>query len=855
MKTVSSEVGCLIVLDRDIKRYFVSVLMGAKRTRLHGESDDWKKYPIPPGFESPMPFTLKEVENNEKACKFVAVGNESEQDPSQAASTSTIISVGKLKSSVRCRPWILDDDVDHMEEDSGCEADKVIARSRPELARIPSLDEAPVLHPTEEEFEDTLKYVASILPHVKNYGVCRIVPPSSWKPPCRINEEDTRYGVDTHVQRISDFQSLFFKNRLVGDHKKTSNRRQKILSMKSDLEHDVELKEFDCCNEHFELKSGPKFKLKAFKNYADHFTRQYFVKEDQITVSNDKEDATKMLSEPSIPDIEGEYWRIIENPTEEIEVLHGNITETSGFPLKTNPRDVTECPQYVESGWNLNNTPKLQDSLLRFESCSNSSIFFPRLSVAMCFSSNHWRTEEHHLYLLSYIHFGAPRIFYGVPGSFRCKFEEAVKKHLPQLSAHPCLLHNHATQFSPSILTSEGIPVYRCVQNPKEFVLILPGAYHAEFDCGFNCYEAVNFAPFDWLPHGQNAVELYRELDRKTSISHDKLLLDAAAEAIRSLGELARQNNNSFDNSKWRAVCWNYGYLTKAFQTRVAAEVRQRKYLCAALESRKMEYDFCASTKRECVTCFYDLYLSAIGCNCSPHKYTCLLHAKQLCACAWSEKYLLIRYEIDELNIMVEALDRKLSAVYKLAKEKLGLPVSDVSKDAKKDGGTVTVKDEPVIPDVKLSESESHRSTSRQASDAQRYKKADVFFAPSVRPSSTTNTLDQISGSCVGADALNHRSQSKENTPIQHTAVGKTIQTSSTVGPSSTTNTVDRISGPCVGADALNHRSQSKGNAPIHHTAVGKTIPTSSNTDLKKHLARGSSLTDRNVIVLSDDED
>lgn len=123
-----------------------------------------------------------------------------------------------------------------------------------------------------------------------------------------------------------------------------------------------------------------------------------------------------------------------------------------------------------------------------------------------------------------------------------------------------------ATQFSPSILTSEGIPVYRCVQNPKEFVLILPGAYHAEFDSGFNCYEAVNFSPFDWLPHGQNAVELYREQDRKTSISHDKLLLEAAAEAIRTLGELALRNNNSFDDSKWRTVCRNYGYLTKALK-------------------------------------------------------------------------------------------------------------------------------------------------------------------------------------------------------------------------------------------------------------------------------------------------
>uniref|UniRef100_M1AQW0 Transcription factor jumonji family protein n=4 Tax=Solanum tuberosum TaxID=4113 RepID=M1AQW0_SOLTU len=422
----------------------------------------------------------------------------------------------------------------------------------------------------------------------------------------------------------------------------------------------------------------------------------------------------------------------------------------------------------------------------------------------MCFSSNHWRIEEHHLYLLSYIHFGAPRIFYGVPGSHRCKFEEAVKKHLPQLSAHPCLLQNLATQFSPSILTSEGIPVYRCVQNPKEFVLILPGAYHAEFDSGFNCYEAVNFAPFDWLPHGQNAVELYREQDRKTSISHDKLLLEAAAEAIRALGELALRNKNSFDDSKWRRVCPNYGYLTKALKTRVASEVRTRKYLFASLESRKMEDDFCATTKRECVTCFCDLYLSAIGCKCSPHKYTCLLHAKQLCDCAWSERYLLIRYEIDELNIMVEDLDRKVSAVHNRVKEKLGLPVSDVSKDASKEVGMETMKHKPVIPNVELSESISHRSTSRQASDIQQYRKVDVFFAPSVGPSSTTMNL-------------NHRSQLKENVHDEN-----------------------KVLLPKVSQDTA---------------AVGENIATSSSTVLKKHLAQGSSSTVRNVIILSDDED
>ncbi|TKW23630.1 hypothetical protein SEVIR_4G303900v4 [Setaria viridis] len=46
-----------------------------------------------------------------------------------------------------------------------------------------SVPEAPVFHPTEEEFADPLAYVARIRPLAEPYGICRIVPPSSWSPP------------------------------------------------------------------------------------------------------------------------------------------------------------------------------------------------------------------------------------------------------------------------------------------------------------------------------------------------------------------------------------------------------------------------------------------------------------------------------------------------------------------------------------------------------------------------------------------------------------------------------------------------------------------------------------------------
>jgi histone demethylase JARID1 len=111
------------------------------------------------------------------------------------------------------------------------------------------------------------------------------------------------------------------------------------------------------------------------------------------------------------------------------------------------------------------------------------------------------------------------------------------------------------TQFSPSLLKSEGVQAYRCVQREGEFVLTFPRAYHAGFNCGFNCAEAVNVAPIDWLPVGQNAVELYREQARKITVSHDKLLLGAAREAIRAQWDILFLKRNTADNLRWKGVC------------------------------------------------------------------------------------------------------------------------------------------------------------------------------------------------------------------------------------------------------------------------------------------------------------
>lgn len=80
-----------------------------------------------------------------------------------------------------------------------------------------------------------------------------------------------------------------------------------------------------------------------------------------------------------------------------MKVLCGDNLETkavgSGFPTvskDSNPLATSDHPEFLASGWNLNNLPRLPGSLLSFESHDTCHILLPRARVGMCFSSFHW---------------------------------------------------------------------------------------------------------------------------------------------------------------------------------------------------------------------------------------------------------------------------------------------------------------------------------------------------------------------------------------------------------------------------------------------------------------------------------
>ncbi|KAL7582325.1 putative lysine-specific demethylase JMJ16 isoform X1 [Lactuca sativa] len=655
---------------------------------------------IPPGFESFTPFR---IDDNTPASTIGSALQTAKKEQEIVHHEDK-----KVKRSLRRKPGINYANFDcssgdesnsktfnhiHIDQTSrsrgvtrGCEkgsnCQKVTAKWHPEEARVPNLSEAPVFYPNEKEFENTLEYIASIRDKAEVYGICRIVPPSSWKPPCPLKEKTVweTSMFSTRIQRVDKLQNRdsLKKSFKPNHHKKKRRRRSTKVGVDQDHETRGSLSPmaYD-----FGFEPGPSFTLDGFKKYADDFKTQYFRK-------NVDESHTKRSCEPSIENIEGEYWRVVEKPTEDVEVLYGADLETgtfgSGFPnMPSQVEGVDE--KYLKSGWNLNNFPKLPGSVLSYETSDISGVLVPWLYIGMCFSSFCWHVEDHHLYSINYMHWGDPKIWYGVPGQDAIKLEEAMRKHLPDLFAQqPDLLHKLVTQLSPSILKSEGVPVYRCIQNPGEFVLTFPRSYHSGFNCGFNCAEAVNVAPFDWLLHGHNAIELYREQGRKTSISHDKLLLGAARDAVKAQWEMNLLRNNTPDNLKWKDVCGKDGILLKALKERLEMERVMRDYLCkTGQKALKMEATFDATNERECSVCYFDLHLSAAGCHhCSPNKYSCLNHAKEFCGCSLNSKFFLFRYDMSDLGILVEALEGKLSAIYRWAKLDLGLILTNhVPKD------------------------------------------------------------------------------------------------------------------------------------------------------------------------------
>ena len=212
--------------------------------------------------------------------------------------------------------------------------------------------------------------------------------------------------------------------------------------------------------------------------------------------------------------LEQDYWNIVETRSREIAVEYGNDVDTnefgSGFPLSQRGRcvygshdsDKKKLPEpkfgteeyYKESWWNTNNIPWAPESVLRHVKVGINGINVPWMYYGCLFSTFCWHNEDNYLYSINYHHKGAPKQWYGVPGTNKDAegLEKVFKNYLSmKMRDVPDLLHHITTMFSPRLLQNADVPIYKLLQHEGEYVVTFPRAFHGGFSMGPNIGEAV----------------------------------------------------------------------------------------------------------------------------------------------------------------------------------------------------------------------------------------------------------------------------------------------------------------------------------------------------------------------------
>ena len=383
----------------------------------------------------------------------------------------------------------------------------------------------------------------------------------------------------------------------------------------------------------FGFEEGGIYSLRQFQEKAHHFKDNYFEPKLHFDpVLNCRRAVTE-------DDVEREFWRLVESPSEEVEVEYGadihSTTHGSGFPtIEKNPLD-----PYSTDLWNLNILPLHPESLFRHIKSDISGMTVPWLYVGMCFSTFCWHNEDHYGYSANYQHFGATKTWYGIPGADALRFEDAMRQAVPELfESQPDLLFQLVTLLPPDRLKKAGVNVYALDQRAGQFVVTFPQAYHAGFNHGFNFNEAVNFAPDDWEPYGEDGVKRLQEFRKQPCFSHDELLMTAAG------------RDTSIKTAKW---------LKPALQRLQKRELDQRHEFLQRHNNIKGSHqckiegtadagEGCdlgfhvddqdvPEAEYQCVYCKAYSYLSSFRCE-RTSKVMCLLHAGTHECCDYSEE-------------------------------------------------------------------------------------------------------------------------------------------------------------------------------------------------------------------------
>lgn len=533
---------------------------------------------------------------------------------------------------------------------------------------------APTFYPTVEEFEGCpLDYIEKIRPMAQKYGICKIVPPDGWNPP---------FSVDMKSKK--EFQT------------------------KEQLLHRIQ--------EGISFGDGEEYSAAAYLKMAIQTSREWMEE-------NMKDENGNPSQKASLDQLEKSYWDLVEISHEKFTVEYGNDVDShefgSGFPRSERGRGVEDAhsneakaadglkkdlPEpkfgtkefFKESYWNLNNIPNCSGSILKHIKVGINGINVPWMYFGNLFSTFCWHNEDNYLYSINYHHWGAPKVWYGVPGTETSAkgLEQVFKSYLSmKMRDVPDLMYHITTMFSPRLLQNAKVPVYKIIQHPGEFVITFPMAFHGGFSMGPNAGEAVNFATHDWILHGADANERYRSFARPAVFSQDRLTFTMANHLK---DQRSHHNCELLLNELNRVIKEEMRLRTKLLEAGVcdiSNDVQLPQNKVDQLDEDSADYD----DKRMCFSCKHICFFSCVACECSKSKVSCLRHSHFMCRCPMEKRYMMVwstsdeMYKIyDDVKVYLEQLTIKGQDSEPEVGEKKGtLTDNGVQKDSEEDDAHV----------------------------------------------------------------------------------------------------------------------------------------------------------------------
>jgi len=243
------------------------------------------------------------------------------------------------------------------------------------------------------------------------------------------------------------------------------------------------------------------------------------------------EGAFKTLADKSVPSINIEQYMKLatsdkyltppHHSYEELEQLYWteNLDENKQAPIYGADVECSITDPEVEF-WNIKRLDSILTDVMEEQI---PGVNTPYLYFGMWKATFSWHVEDMDLYAVNYLHYGAPKTWYGIPPSEGHKLEQMARKLFPDM-AKTCfnLMRHKALMISPELLRANGIQVNKLVQEERNMIIAFPHAYHSGFNHGFNMAESTNFAIDRWVKYGMRFRDcLCRGSEDEVSIELD----------------------------------------------------------------------------------------------------------------------------------------------------------------------------------------------------------------------------------------------------------------------------------------------------------------------------------------------